>query len=69
MENDWSGGFVLLYGWNNENVRWGFSLFKSLGSYGQSKFSRLVTKLKIVHNFWMDLNREKPHRASSLFHP
>ena len=31
MENDWSGSFVLLYGWNNEDVRWGFSLFKSIG--------------------------------------
>ena len=41
-----------------------------LGSYEQSyKFSRLVTKLKIAHNFPMDLNREKPHRTSSLLHP
>ena len=40
-----------------------------LGSYEQSKFSRLVVKLKIAHNFPMDLNREKPHRTSSLFHP
>ena len=24
MENDWSGSFVLLYGWNKENVRWDF---------------------------------------------
>ena len=40
-----------------------------LGSYEQSKFSRLVAKLKIAHNFPMDLNREKPHRTSSLFHP
>ena len=40
-----------------------------LGSYEQSKFSRLVAKLKIVHNFWMDLNMEKTHRTSSLFHP
>ena len=31
LENDWSGSFVLLYGWNNEDVRWGFSLFKSIG--------------------------------------
>ena len=31
MENDWSGSFVLLYGWNKEGVRWGFSLFKSIG--------------------------------------
>ena len=30
-----------------------------LGSYEQSKFSRLVAKLKIAHNFPMDLNREK----------
>ena len=40
-----------------------------LGSYEQSKFSRLVAKLKIVHNFSMDLNREKSHHPSSLFHP
>ena len=40
-----------------------------LGSYEQSKFSRLVAKLKIVHNFSMDLNREKSHHTSSLFHP
>ena len=40
-----------------------------LGSYEQSKFSWLVTKLKIAPNFPMDLNREKPHRTSSLFHP
>ena len=40
-----------------------------LGSYEQSKFSRLIAKLKIVHNFSMDLNREKSHRTSSLFHP
>ena len=31
LENDWSDSFVLLYGWNNEDVRWGFSLFKSIG--------------------------------------
>ena len=31
MKNESSGGFVLLYGWNNEDVRWGFSLFKSIG--------------------------------------
>ena len=30
LENDWSGSFVLLYGWNNEDVRWDFSLFKSI---------------------------------------
>ena len=30
MENDWSGSFVLLYGWNKEDVRWDFSLFKSI---------------------------------------
>ena len=30
-ENDWSGSFVLLYGWNKEDVRWAFSLFKSIG--------------------------------------
>ena len=29
-----------------------------LVSYEESKFSRLVAKLKIVHNFSMDLNRE-----------
>ena len=40
-----------------------------LESYEHSKFSRLVAKLKIVHNFPMDLNKEKPHRTSSLFHP
>ena len=40
-----------------------------LGSYEQSKFSRLVAKLKIVHNFSMDLNREKSHRTSSSFYP
>ena len=40
-----------------------------LGSYEQSKFSRLVAKLKIVHNFWMDLNMEKTHLTFSLFHP
>ena len=40
-----------------------------LGSYEQSKFSRLVVKLQIAHNFPMDLNREKPHGTSSLFHP
>ena len=40
-----------------------------LGSYEQSKFFRLIAKLKIVHNFSMDLNREKSHRTSSLFHP
>ena len=49
-------GGILLY-WN------------PLGSYEQSKFSRLVAKLKIAHNFPMDLNREKPHSTSSLFHP
>ena len=26
MENDWSGSFVLLHGWNNEDVRWDFSI-------------------------------------------
>ena len=31
MENDLSGSFVLLYGWNNEDLRWDFSLFKSIG--------------------------------------
>ena len=31
MENDFSDSFVLLYGWNNEDVRWDFSLFKSIG--------------------------------------
>ena len=36
-----------------------------LGSYEQSKFSRLVAKLKIAHNFPMGLNKEKPHRTSS----
>ena len=40
-----------------------------LGSYEQSKFSWLVAKLKIAHNFQIDLNREKTHRTSSLFHP
>ena len=48
----------------------GFFLYSNpLGSYEQSKFSRLVTKLKTAHNFSMDLNREKSHRTSSLFHP
>ena len=40
-----------------------------LGSYEQYKFSCLAAKIKIAHNFPMDLNREKPHRTSSLFHP
>ena len=40
-----------------------------LESYEQSKFSRLVAKLKIAHNFPIDLNREKSHCTSSLFHP
>ena len=30
MENYWSGSFVFLYGWNQEDVRWDFSLFKSI---------------------------------------
>ena len=46
-----------------------FPYSNPLGRYEQSKFSRLVAKLKIVHNFSMDLNREKSHRTSSLFHP
>ena len=33
MENDWSGSFVLLYGWNNEDVRWDVFYSNSLGSY------------------------------------
>ena len=61
LENDWSGSFVLFYGWNNEDVRGVFLYSNPLGSYEQSKFSRLVAKLKIAHNFPMDLNREKPH--------
>ena len=40
-----------------------------LTSYEQSEFSQLVAKLKIAHNFPMDLNRENPHCTSSLFHP
>ena len=36
-----------------------------LESYEQSKFFRLVAKLKIVHNFPIDLNRQKSHRTSS----
>ena len=31
MENDYSDSFVLLYGWNKEDVLWDFSLFKSIG--------------------------------------
>ena len=31
LENDWSGSFVLLYGWNKEDVRWDFALLKSIG--------------------------------------
>ena len=31
MENDWSGSFVLLFGWNHEDVRWEFFPFKSIG--------------------------------------
>ena len=46
----------------------GFLYSDPLGSYEQSNFSRLVAKLKIAHNFPMDLNREKPHRTSSRFH-
>ena len=46
-----------------------FLYSNQLGSYEQYKFSRLVTKLKIVHNFSMDLNREKSQRTSSSFHP
>ena len=40
-----------------------------LESNEQSNFSVLVAKLKIAHNFPVDLKREKPHRTSSLFHP
>ena len=73
LENDWSGSFVLLYGWNNEDVRWCFSLFKSIQIHWEVmsnvSFWWLVANLKIAHNSPMDLNREKPHRTSSLFHP
>ena len=47
----------------------GFLYSDPLGSYEQSKFSQLVAKLKIVHNFSIELNREKSHGTSSLFHP
>ena len=40
-----------------------------LGSYEQSKFSRVIAKHKIVHNFSTNLNREKSHRTSSLYRP
>ena len=46
-----------------------FIFSNPLGSYEQYKFSWLTAKLKIVHTFSMDLNREKSHRTSSLFHP
>ena len=46
-----------------------FLYSNQLGSYEQYKFSRLVAKLKIVHNFSMDLKRETSHRSSSLSHP
>ena len=36
-----------------------------LGSYEQSKFFRLVAKLKIVHYFPIDLNRQKSQSTSS----
>ena len=45
-----------------------FFFSNPLGNYEQSKFFRLVAKLKIVHNFPMDLNWKKSHRTSSLFH-
>ena len=60
VEKDWSGSFVFLYVWNNEDVRWDFFYSNPLGSYEQSKFFRLVAKLKFVHNFSMDLNRKNP---------
>ena len=40
-----------------------------LGSYEQFWVSRRAEKTYTAHNFPMDLNREKPHRTSSLFHP
>ena len=62
---------VLSYSMDDIRKMYGgvFLYSNPLGSYEQSKFSRLVAKLKIAHNFPMDLNREKPHRTSSLFHP
>ena len=45
MENDWSGSFVSLYGWNNEDVRWDFFYSSPLGSY---EFLRLIAKFKIA---------------------
>ena len=53
--------FVLLFGWNNEDVRRDVFLLKSIGKlWVIYKFFRLVVKLKIVHNFQMDLNRKNP---------
>ena len=55
-------GLAVLYYSVDEMVKMyggGFLYSNPLESYEQSKFSRLVAKLKIVHNFPMDLSREK----------
>ena len=60
MEHDWSGSIVLLCERNNAGLRWDVFYWNPLGSYQQSKFFRLVTKLKILHNFPMDFNKKNP---------
>ena len=60
VENDRSGTFVLLDGWNNKYVRGGnFFCSNPLGSYEQSNFSLAHRETHIVHILPMDLSREK----------
>ena len=59
VENDWSGSFVLLYGWNNEDVRWGFLYSNPLGSYEQFWVLRRAEKLRLLITsqwIWIEKN-------------
>ena len=56
--NDWSGHFVflsgrfvLLNGWNNEDVRWDFSLFKSIGKLWAILVFRSLRNAKLFITF------------------
>ena len=59
MENDWSGRFVLLYGWNNEDIRWDFSLFKSIGKLWAILVfpARRATQKLFITSQWISIEK------------
>ena len=56
MENDWSGRFVLLYEWKNEDVWWDFFHWNPLGSYEQFCLSGKLRLFITSQWIWTEKN-------------